>query len=86
MNKKFTEAYKSVMLLKTEKGVALQDILEELHSYVHKIDFPRNVRIYLLDRMAEIEDRLAIGANEHMQTGALVASFQQAKNMVASYV
>jgi len=86
LNKEFTTAYKNVMHLKSEKGMALQDILEEIHSYVHKIDFPTDIRIHLLDKMADIEERLASGTNENIQTGSLVAAFQQAKNMVAAKV
>ena len=86
LNKEFTTAYQNVMRLKSEKGMALQDILEEIHSYVHKIDFPTDIRIHLLDKMAEIEDRLASGTNENIQTGSLVAAFQQAKNMVTAHV
>ena len=86
LNKDFTTAYKNVMQLKNVKGMALQDILEEVHLFVHKIDFPTDIRIHLLDKMAEIEDRLALGTNENIQTGSLVAAFQQAKNMVAAKV
>ncbi|CAF4981711.1 unnamed protein product, partial [Rotaria magnacalcarata] len=41
--------------LKTIKGYALADILTELHRYVHRIDFPRDIRIHLLIKMADIE-------------------------------
>ena len=86
LNKGFTTAYSNVIQLKNEKGIALQDLLQEIHTYVHKIDFPTNIRIHLLDKMAEVEDRLAAGTNENIQTGSLVAAFQQAKNMVTAEV
>lgn len=86
LNKEFSTAYSNVLELKTDKGMALQDILREIHLYVHKIDFPTSIRVHLLDKMAEIEDRLAAGTNENIQTGSLVAAFQQAKNMVAAEV
>ena len=86
LNKDFTTAYRNVMRMKTEKGMALQDVLEEIHSFVHKIDFPTDIRIHLLEKMADIEDRLAAGTNENIQTGSLIAAFQQAKNMVAATV
>lgn len=41
--------------LKTEKGLALQDILTEVHTFSYQIDFPPQQRIYLLQQMAEIE-------------------------------
>ncbi|XP_023229209.1 replication factor C subunit 5-like [Centruroides sculpturatus] len=41
--------------LKTLKGLALQDILNQVHLYIHRIEFSPNVKIYLLDKMADIE-------------------------------
>ncbi|KAG8597874.1 hypothetical protein GDO81_002417 [Engystomops pustulosus] len=36
LNKDFTTAYKQIMELKTLKGLALHDILTEVHVYVHR--------------------------------------------------
>nr|CAB3265539.1 replication factor C subunit 5 [Phallusia mammillata] len=84
LNKDFTSAYRKVIALKTENGMALQDILLQVHIYVHRIDFPLDVRILLLDKLANIEERLAAGTNEKIQTSSLIAAFQQAKNMTAA--
>lgn len=40
LNEDFQKSVKNVTELKTAKGLALQDILTELHSYVQRIDFP----------------------------------------------
>uniref|UniRef100_A0A8C7YZB7 Replication factor C (activator 1) 5 n=1 Tax=Oryzias sinensis TaxID=183150 RepID=A0A8C7YZB7_9TELE len=40
LNKDFTSAYKQILQLKTLKGLALHDILTELHLLVHRVDFP----------------------------------------------
>lgn len=84
LNKEFSVAYRNLEVLKKEKGIALQDILTEVHKYVHKIDFPTNTKIMILDKMADIEYRLAAGASEKIQTTALVSIFQRAKNTVAA--
>lgn len=84
LNKEFSVAYRNVQVLKKEKGIALQDILTEVHKYVHKIDFPTNTKIMILDKMADIEYRLAAGASEKIQTTALLSIFQRAKNTVAA--
>ena len=80
-----------VSKLKTLKGLSLQDILAEVHHYVHKLDLPAQVydqhclddhcsmgqvRIHLLIKMAELEARLMAGATEKIQLGSFLAIFQ----------
>lgn len=84
LNDDYQNAYKKVMDLKSDRGIALTDLLYELHIYVHRVDFPIHIRLHLIDKMAEIEYRLASGTNERLQTGSLISAFQQAKNMAAS--
>uniref|UniRef100_A0A8C3MAY3 Uncharacterized protein n=1 Tax=Geospiza parvula TaxID=87175 RepID=A0A8C3MAY3_GEOPR len=40
LNQDFSTAYRKIMELKTLKGLALQDILTEIHLFVHRVDFP----------------------------------------------
>ena len=40
LNLSFAEASQKISHLKTLKGLALQDILTQIHLYVHRIDFP----------------------------------------------
>ncbi|XP_071789945.1 replication factor C subunit 5-like [Asterias amurensis] len=82
LNKDYTTAYNNIMKLKTLKGLALQDILTEVHIYVHRIDFPMKVRVYLLEKMADTEHRLAAGTSEKIQLGSLLSAFQIARDMV----
>jgi len=82
LNESFLAAYNNIQELKTAKGLALHDILQEVHTYVHRIDFPQHVRIYLLDKMAETEYRLASGTSEKIQLSSLVAAFQVARDLV----
>lgn len=35
--------------------MALQDILTEVYNYLELIDMPVNARVYLLDKMADVE-------------------------------
>nr|XP_054749314.1 replication factor C subunit 5-like [Lytechinus pictus] len=84
LNEDFTAAFNYINQVKTIKGLALQDILIEVHTYVHRIEFPQKVRIYLLDKMSDIEYRLAAGTSEKLQLGSLVAAFQSARDMVAA--
>ena len=41
--------------MKTEKGLALQDLLIGAYEYVETIDFKPQARIYLLDYLATTE-------------------------------
>jgi len=82
LNEDFTTAYKNIQELKTLKGLSLQDILSEVHLYVHKLDLPAQVRIHLLIKMSELEARLMAGASEKIQLGSLLAAFQVTREMI----
>ncbi|XP_015677452.1 replication factor C subunit 5 isoform X2 [Protobothrops mucrosquamatus] len=84
LNLDFTSAYRNILELKTLKGLALQDILTEIHLFVHRVDFPTSVRIQLLIKMADVEHRLAAGTNEKIQLGSLVAAFQVTRDLIAA--
>merc|ERR1711970_1332451 len=55
LNEDFSTAFKNIQEVKTLKGLSLQDILSEVHLYVHKLDLPAQVRIHLLVKMSELE-------------------------------
>lgn len=81
LNEKFNVAYEKINELKILKGLALQDILSEVHKFVHRIELPIDIMLNLLDNMAEIEKRLMIGTNENIQLTALVAAFQHVRDL-----
>ncbi|KAG0299620.1 Subunit of heteropentameric Replication factor C (RF-C), partial [Dissophora globulifera] len=72
----FTTAYSNISYLKTIKGMALQDILTEVYSYLELIDMPANSRVYILDKMADVEYKLSTGASEKLQLSSLIGSFR----------
>lgn len=76
LNDSYTTAYKKISELKINKGLALQDILTEVHSMVHRIDFPQHVRMIIIEKMADIEYRLSAGTSEKIQLGGLISAFQ----------
>jgi hypothetical protein len=41
--------------LKTERGLALQDLIGGAYEYVETIDFKPHARIYLIDQLASTE-------------------------------
>ncbi|XP_030647368.1 replication factor C subunit 5 [Chanos chanos] len=84
LNKDFTTAYNQILQLKTLKGLALHDILTEVHLLIHRVDFPPKIRINLLVKLADIEYRLASGTSEKIQLSSMVAAFQAVRDIVAS--
>lgn len=84
LNEDFTTAYKNIWDMKSTKGLALGDILTEVHTFVHRIDFPQPVRITLLHKLAEAEYRLAAGTSEKIQLSGLIAAFQCVRDTVAA--
>lgn len=81
LNENFTNTYKKISELKLAKGLALHDILTEVHVYVHRIEFPSEVLIHLLIKMSEIEKRLVSGTSEDIQLSSLIAAFQPAREI-----
>ena len=60
-------------------GLALADILEDLLNLVLTLDMPPEPSTILLDRMAIIESRLAVGCSEKIQSLALISAFIEAR-------
>ncbi|KAF9354063.1 hypothetical protein BGX34_011238 [Mortierella sp. NVP85] len=78
----FNTAYSTVSYLKTIKGMALQDILTEVYNYLELVDMPTNSRVYLLDKMADVEFKLSMGASEKLQLSSLIGSFRIAAELM----
>lgn len=78
----FEKAFDEIQKVKNAKGLALEDILTELHLFVMRIELPMSVMNKLIIKMADIEERLAKGCTEGTQTTALIASFFICREMV----
>jgi replication factor C subunit 3/5 len=70
--------------LQTLKGLALQDIITEVHLYLLRLKISQELRMALLDKLAEAEYRLASGTSEKLNLGAMVGAFQIAKEQMAA--
>lgn len=81
LNESFTSCYKKISELKLGKGLALHDILTEVHLYVHRIEFPSEILVQLLIRMSDIERRLVSGTSEDIQLSSLISAFQPAREI-----
>ena len=47
--------FSGILLTKTEKGLALLDIITEIHLYLVLLEVPQSVKMYLVRCLAEIE-------------------------------
>ncbi|KAF7370525.1 Replication factor C subunit 3 [Mycena sanguinolenta] len=79
LSDEFMTAYTRITTLKTERGLALQDLLTGAYDYVESLELKPHARIYILDHLAVTEHRLSTGASEKIQLTALLGAF---KNMV----
>jgi predicted metal-binding transcription factor (methanogenesis marker protein 9) len=67
------------------KGVALSDILHQLHlTFIQVKEINLKNKTFLLRQMADIEHRLSLGSGEDIQLGALVGVCQIVRNSVAA--
>lgn len=51
----FNACYQKISTLQREKGIALQDVITQLHLQAHRIKFPTEIRMSILEKMANIE-------------------------------
>ncbi|XP_031119213.1 replication factor C subunit 3 [Ipomoea triloba] len=84
LNEPFAVGYKRILETKTRKGLALVDIVREVTMFVFKIKMPSDVRIQLINAMADIEYRLTFGCNDKLQLGSLIAAFTQARSALVA--
>jgi replication factor C subunit 3/5 len=82
LNEDFSTAFNNIQELKTAKGLSLQDILSEVHLYIHRLELPAQVKIQLLIKMAELEARLMAGSSEKIQLGGFLSAFQVTREMI----
>ncbi|KAB2061869.1 hypothetical protein ES319_A10G115200v1 [Gossypium barbadense] len=83
LNESFAESFK-LSETKTRKGLALIDIVREVTMFVFKIKMPSDVRVQLINDLADIEYRLSFGCNDKLQLGSLIAIFTKARSALVA--
>lgn len=71
--------------IQQDKGIALSDILNDLHLtfiQIEKINLEN--KTYLLQQLADIENRLSLGCGEDIQLGSLVGICQIVRNSISA--
>ncbi|KAF9163985.1 hypothetical protein DFQ27_004233 [Actinomortierella ambigua] len=82
LSEDFTTSYSNISKLKTETGMALQDILTEVYNYIELVEMPSAARVYILDKLAEVEYKLSTGSSERIQLTSLIGSFKIATELM----
>ncbi|XP_068633019.1 replication factor C subunit 5 [Battus philenor] len=78
----FSTCFQNIQELKILKGLALCDILTEVHTKIQRVKFPPEVLISLIIKMADSEARVASGCSERIELSALIAAFQVAREQI----
>ncbi|XP_062160172.1 replication factor C subunit 3 [Alnus glutinosa] len=84
LNDSFVESFKRISEMKMRKGLALVDIVREVTMFVFKIRMPSDVRVQLINDLADIEYGLSLGCNDKLQLGSLIASFTRARSALVA--
>ena len=80
-----TNTSPAIKELQTEKGIALSDILHDLHmTFINVKEIKLENKSYLLQQMADIEHRLSVGTGEDLQLGALVGACQIIRDSISA--
>ena len=81
-NSSLEESANAIGSLQLEKGLALADIVSELHDRVREVDVPPEVLIFLLKELAEAEYRLSTAVDDKIQLMGIIAIFMLARRMI----
>eukprot|EP00188_Purpureofilum_apyrenoidigerum_P000365 Plantae.Rhodophyta-Purpureofilum_apyrenoidigerum.ctg11587.p1 GENE.Plantae.Rhodophyta-Purpureofilum_apyrenoidigerum.ctg11587~~Plantae.Rhodophyta-Purpureofilum_apyrenoidigerum.ctg11587.p1 ORF type:complete len:351 (+),score=61.89 Plantae.Rhodophyta-Purpureofilum_apyrenoidigerum.ctg11587:35-1054(+) len=75
LNEDFNTCLKNISSL-LAKGLALQDIMREVHEYIMRSELPVKARIYLYKELGELEYILSKGAPDKLPVHAFVGIFK----------
>jgi len=56
-------------------GLAGEDVLRQMHRSVRDLEIPDNIKVQMIEKLAEIDFRLSEGANSRIQIESVVANF-----------
>ncbi|HID61033.1 MAG TPA: replication factor C small subunit [Hadesarchaea archaeon] len=72
---KFEEARKKLHELLIDRGLAGEDILDQVHREIFNLQIPERAKVELVDKVGEFSFRVTQGANERIQLEAMLAHF-----------
>ncbi|MDI6642787.1 MAG: replication factor C small subunit [Candidatus Hodarchaeaceae archaeon] len=75
---KFEQARGKLHELLIDRGLAGEDVLEQVHREIFNLQLPERTKVELVDKVGEFSFRLVEGANERIQLEAMLAHFSLA--------
>lgn len=72
---KFEEARNKLQALLIDRGLAGEDVLDQVHKEIFNLKLPERTKVELVDKVGEFSFRLVQGANERIQLEAMLAHF-----------
>lgn len=79
----FLNATNNIWNLCRQKSLAFEDIIRDIHVEVMKTKLPDQMKMFLINRLSEIEYRLAQGSNERVQGSSFVGAFVEVRTLAA---
>ena len=81
LNNSFDHTNKLILEIKINRSLTLEDMARELHKVTMESGLPEIHKMYVILRLAEIEQRIAQGCNEKLQIASLVGAFIEIREM-----
>jgi replication factor C small subunit len=72
---KFSDARERLQELLIDRGLAGEDVLDQVHREIFDLKLPEAIKVELVDKVGEFSFRLVQGANERIQLEAMLAHF-----------
>lgn len=75
MNQPMESAAQSLDEMRKDRGLALLDVVRELHRQTVLLDMPPMALANVIDRLSQVEKRVAEGCSEEIQVAAIAAIY-----------
>ncbi len=83
MTKDFVEAHAEVSTMLRVRGLAVTDLVKEIHTFTLRMNCPDNLKCFMFSELADLEYNLSVGASESIALSTLVSIFQIVRYAVA---
>ena len=71
----FSGARERLYKLQITYGLAGEDVVRQMHRTVRELEVPDNIKVQMIEKLAEADFRLSEGANSRIQIEAVIANF-----------
>ncbi len=71
----FSGARERLDKLQITYGLAGEDVVRQMHRTVRELEVPDNIKVQMIEKLAEADFRLSEGANSRIQIEAVIANF-----------